>query len=959
MSSRREGIHVPAVRVANEKSLGITERCTPTTYSWTGDNRKRYTDFLVYEIRKNGTTVHLREYEVDEEQEKLAQTALASQAGLDGRNFTPTGFPTSRNFTHGTGARQSSPAPVLPAPAPTPAPAQEVVVKTVSEEDQNILEKLIGKTCIETLVKLDLNAQAKKPMSFSERSVTFAPITDRPQRAALHHEIRRIFDGRIETVADSNGVITAMPTKPAVNNGRNGYGNGNRGARDGRGRDPNHKSFAALGGDYLHFTLYKENKDTMDAINTIARLLKIKASNFGFAGTKDRRASTVQRVSVFRQRKKNLLWLNSRLDNVKVGQFSHQKSPLQLGQHGGNEFIITLKNCQPVDSGFGNVDLKDRLSIIHLSVEVGLASLMKNGYLNYFGLQRFGTYSIGTHLLGMKILNAQYESVVNDILHVEQQYLDELLDNCSPQGQGPGKDTNRDDISRARAITIWKTNKNTSKAFEHLPKRFSSEFALMNHLDKNPTDYMGAILCITRGMRMMYIHAYQSYIWNHAASYRWKHFGAEVMVGDLVLADTSKGEDKATVSADDSEACYAQARPLTEEDVASKKYTIFDIVLPTPGYDVIYPQNEVGTFYAEFMGREENGSLSPYDMRRRHKEFSLSGNYRNLIGQFITEPEYVIKLYADDTQQMYPTDLDFAKHNRALQKAGVKPKREATSASPEAARWAQFAGNPAAFDGIMAEDRRRKASESPKSDGPTVTNDTWVQTGIDDGAKRVKLTRHQDILVADDQGTGDAIAQDSVMEGVVSTTAANGDAQSAPGAVDTTVEATPVAIKVENETSLLDAAPASIKPENDIGVAPPMGLSEYYYSGVPIPATPTNPEGSENIENGTSAPTGVADPMNWYGGALAFAPPPVPVKEESKEQPKPSAPEIKIGHITLPTFEKPSDNLISLSRDFSDEIAKNPKAQKIAVVLKFQLKSSNYATVVLRELMGVEVADTA
>ena len=30
-----------------------------------------YTDFLVYEIRKDGSTVHLREYEVDEEQEKL------------------------------------------------------------------------------------------------------------------------------------------------------------------------------------------------------------------------------------------------------------------------------------------------------------------------------------------------------------------------------------------------------------------------------------------------------------------------------------------------------------------------------------------------------------------------------------------------------------------------------------------------------------------------------------------------------------------------------------------------------------------------------------------------------------------------------------------------------------------------------------------------------------------------
>jgi len=754
-----------------------------------------------------------------------------------------------------------------------------------------------------------------------------------------------------------------MSSKPTINNGRNVNANGNRGSRDGgRVRDPNHKSFSALGGDYLHFTLYKENKDTMDAINTIARLLKIKASNFGFAGTKDRRASTVQRVSVFRQRKKNLLWLNSRLDNVKVGEFSHLQSPLQLGQHGGNEFIITLKNCEPVNTGFGPVSLKERLQIIHFSVEVGLASLMKNGYLNYFGLQRFGTYSIGTHLLGMKILNGEYESVVDDILHVEQQYLDEVLDNRSPQGQGPTKDNNRDDLNRARAITTWKATKNASKAFDYLPKRFSSEFALINHLDKNPKDHMGAILCITRGMRMMYIHAYQSYIWNHAASYRWAKFGSEVIVGDLVLVDPSKGEDKATVSADDSEVYYVQARFLTEQDVASEKYTIFDIVLPTPGYDVIYPNNEVGKFYEEFMGREENGSLSPYEMRRRHKEFSLSGNYRNIIGQFITEPEYAIQLYADDTQQMYPTDLDFAKHNRALQKAGaLKAKREATTAaspSPEAAaRWAQFAGNPAVFDGIVAEDRRRKASESPKSDVPSVTKDTWVQTGTDGGAKRVKLTRHQDILVADNQAAGDAVAQDSMMKDVGSTATVDVGAQSAAGAVETTVNATPVVIKAEDATSTTDYAnPGSGKPKHDAEVSTPMSLSESFYSGVPITLTPANPEGSDSASASTSAP----DPMNWYGGGLAFIPPPVTVKEESSEKKTEiHAPEIKIGNITLPNFQTPIGHMASLSRDFSDDIAKNPKAQKIAVVLKFQLKSSNYATVVLRELMGVEVEEAA
>ena len=39
--SRREGTHVPAVRAASEKSLGITQRCAPINFAWTGDIRKR------------------------------------------------------------------------------------------------------------------------------------------------------------------------------------------------------------------------------------------------------------------------------------------------------------------------------------------------------------------------------------------------------------------------------------------------------------------------------------------------------------------------------------------------------------------------------------------------------------------------------------------------------------------------------------------------------------------------------------------------------------------------------------------------------------------------------------------------------------------------------------------------------------------------------------------------------
>lgn len=38
-------------------------------------------------------------------------------------------------------------------------------------------------------------------------------------------------------------------------------------------------------------------------------------------------------------------------------------------------------------------------------------------------------------------------------------------------------------------------------------------------------------------MRLMYIHAYQSYIWNCVVSRRMKQFGAEPVIGDLAICD--------------------------------------------------------------------------------------------------------------------------------------------------------------------------------------------------------------------------------------------------------------------------------------------------------------------------------------------------------------------------------------------------------------------------------------
>ena len=74
-------------------------------------------------------------------------------------------------------------------------------------------------------------------------------------------------------------------------------------------------------------------------------------------------------------------------------------------------------------------------------------------------------------------------------------------------------------------------------------------------------------------MRLMYLHAYQSFIWNEAVSKRLKLHGLNVCVGDLV----KKRPDKEVVL-------------LSEANIS--QYDIYDVVLPLPGYNIIYPNNE-------------------------------------------------------------------------------------------------------------------------------------------------------------------------------------------------------------------------------------------------------------------------------------------------------------------------------------------------------------------------------
>jgi len=498
------------------------------------------------------------------------------------------------------------------------------------------------------------------------------PITDKEARTTAHQTVRRVFSGRLETSTESDNRFRIVPAPIRNKNQKHSRGQV-------KGQLKGKLGWDQLGGQYLHFSLLKENRDTMEVVGYLASQLKVKPKDFGFAGTKDRRGVTVQRVSAFRLHAQRLAQLAKGLRGSYIGGYEYRPTALALGDLSGNEFEIALRDCQfPGVEGLSFTEVLARAEQI---VGEAVKNLQEKGFINYFGLQRFGSFSSSTDKVGTKLLQEDLKGAIDDIL--------EFSPSALAAAQNPESATtliSSEDKARAEAINIWTTTQNAQKALDKLPRKFSAEREIIKHLgwEERRTglrprsgDYQGALMNIPRNLRLMYVHAYQSFVWNVVAGKRWETFGGKVVEGDLVIVgekdEDTNGKPKAGAEEYDEDGepivrpavedsatitSFVRARPLSKEEAESGKYDIFDVVLPLPGWDVAYPSNSIGEFYKEFMGSEEGGNLDPHNMRRKWKDTSLSGSYRKFVSKPAKGISFTIKPYKEDEEQLIETDAD-------------------------------------------------------------------------------------------------------------------------------------------------------------------------------------------------------------------------------------------------------------------------------------------------------------
>jgi tRNA pseudouridine13 synthase len=216
-------------------------------------------------------------------------------------------------------------------------------------------------------------------------------------------------------------------------------------------------------GDQLICVLQKKRWDTNLAISEIAKRLYVSRKRIGFAGTKDKRAITTQRISLWKIKNAEKL----RIKDMVLTPLEYSDKRIELGDLWGNRFTI-------------KVYTKKRLK--------KLAKVP-----NFFGVQRFGDTRPITHLVGKEIVRENFEEAV-------RMYLAKVFPKESKEAKAARKKLAKD----------W----DYAKALKYFPYGLRFERTLLGHLANNENDYIGALRKLPKFLKIMFVHAYQSYIFN-------------------------------------------------------------------------------------------------------------------------------------------------------------------------------------------------------------------------------------------------------------------------------------------------------------------------------------------------------------------------------------------------------------------------------------------------------------
>ncbi|KNC82359.1 hypothetical protein SARC_05352 [Sphaeroforma arctica JP610] len=274
--------------------------------------KHRYSDFVVNEIDPDGNVVHLTSLEChldleeqDKAQEKQQEDVKIAEQPADADFFdTLSGVLDAGWITK----------------------VKEYLTNSLNEDD------------IPNKEALRINTEDSSAAEFGARALVFPYEDSKDKRTRLHQFVKTHFatTHRTDTVANADKKTCVRIVK---------------------GRNQDKRRPRKTENKFLEFVLYKEARDTMSSVSIIGKTLNARPHIFSYAGVKDKRAITTQRMRIKGREAQNTFRANSRLTGMFLGNMKYADTPLGLGDLQGNRFTVVLREL----SGIEDEDITTRI----------------------------------------------------------------------------------------------------------------------------------------------------------------------------------------------------------------------------------------------------------------------------------------------------------------------------------------------------------------------------------------------------------------------------------------------------------------------------------------------------------------------------------------------------------------------------------------------------------------------
>lgn len=239
-------------------------------------------------------------------------------------------------------------------------------------------------------------------------------------------------------------------------------------------------------GSFTVLRVSSRNWEQHELASAIARRLGLPPHAVAWSGTKDRRA-VAERLFSYRGAPPSV---DLGLRDVEVLESYRAREGLVLGHHFGNSFEIRVEApaVPPVEA-----------VARYRAIESELRS--SGGFPNFFGAQRFGEVRPITQEVGRWLVRGDVGRAVDVYL------------TARPAGGRPGVG------DEARAA--YSEHRDAGRALREFPSEYTFERTLLEHLARGQ-DAERAFRALSRELRLLFVHAYQSLLFNRWLSARYR-----------------------------------------------------------------------------------------------------------------------------------------------------------------------------------------------------------------------------------------------------------------------------------------------------------------------------------------------------------------------------------------------------------------------------------------------------